>query len=44
MLDIKFIRENPDFVKKGVENKNEKNTVDKIISLDAGKKSYSPAG
>lgn len=34
MLDIKFIRENPDIVKKGIENKNEKNTVDEILALD----------
>lgn len=36
MLDIKFIRENPDLVKKGIENKNEKhNTVDEILELDS---------
>ncbi len=34
MLDIKLIRENPDLVKKGLENKNEKNRVDEILSLD----------
>jgi seryl-tRNA synthetase len=34
MLDLKFIRENHDLVKKGIENKNEKNTVDEILNLD----------
>lgn len=34
MLDIKFIRENPDLVKKGIEAKNEKNRVDEVIELD----------
>lgn len=34
MLDLKFIRENPDLVKKGIENKNEKNRVDEILVLD----------
>ncbi|HVO73287.1 MAG TPA: serine--tRNA ligase [Ignavibacteriaceae bacterium] len=34
MLDLKFIRENPDLIKKGVENKNEKSRVDEILSLD----------
>ena len=34
MLDLKFIRENPELVKKGIENKNEKNTVDEILALD----------
>ncbi len=35
MLDIKFIRENPELVKQGIENKNEKhNTVDDILELD----------
>ncbi len=38
MLDIKFIRENPDLVKKGVTNKNEKDTVDEILSLDKEKR------
>jgi seryl-tRNA synthetase len=36
MLDLKFIRENPELVKKGIENKNEKNNkVDEIIALDS---------
>ncbi|HKI77997.1 MAG TPA: serine--tRNA ligase [Ignavibacteriaceae bacterium] len=34
MLDLKFIRENPDLVKTGIKNKNEKNRVDEIIELD----------
>ena len=34
MLDLKFIRENPDFVKKGIKDKNERDTVDEILSLD----------
>jgi seryl-tRNA synthetase len=35
MLDIKFIRENPEIVKNGLANKNEKiNHVDKILELD----------
>jgi len=34
MLDIKFIRENPDLVKQGIQNKNEKDRVDEILSLD----------
>ncbi len=34
MLDIKFIRENPEVVKRGIKNKNEKDTVDEILLLD----------
>ena len=34
MLDIKLIRENPDLVKQGIQNKNEKDRVDEILSLD----------
>lgn len=34
MLEIKFIRENPEIVKKGIANKNEKDRVDEILSLD----------
>jgi len=34
MLDIKFIRENPEVVKAGIKNKNEKDTVDEILVLD----------
>jgi len=34
MLDIKFIRENPELVKQGIKNKNEKDRVDEILELD----------
>jgi len=34
MLDLKFIRENPELVKQGVENKNEKNRVDELLEID----------
>jgi len=34
MLDLKYIRENPDAVKKGINNKNEKDRVDEILALD----------
>ena len=34
MLDLKFIRENPELVKQSVENKNEKSTVDQVLELD----------
>lgn len=34
MLDIKFIRENPELVKKAIEAKNEKDRVDEILELD----------
>ncbi|MDH3268088.1 MAG: serine--tRNA ligase [Ignavibacteria bacterium] len=34
MLDIKLIRENPELVKQGIQNKNEKDSVDEILTLD----------
>jgi seryl-tRNA synthetase len=34
MLDIKFIRENPELVRRGIENKNEKNKIDELLELD----------
>jgi seryl-tRNA synthetase len=34
MLDLKFIRENPDVVKQGIENKNEKSRIDEVLELD----------
>lgn len=34
MLDIKLIRENPELVKQGIQNKNEKDRVDEILALD----------
>jgi len=40
MLDIKFIRENPDLVKQGLLNKNSKDIVDEILSLDEKRRSY----
>jgi len=35
MLDIKLIRENPEKVKQGIENKNEKSRIDEVLALDA---------
>jgi len=34
MLDLKFVRENPDLVKQAIVNKNESADVDKILELD----------
>ena len=34
MIDIKLIRENPELVKKGLQNKNDKSDIDEILSLD----------
>ena len=34
MLDLKFIRENPEKVKQGIANKNERDKVDEILQLD----------
>ncbi len=34
MLDLKFIRENPDIVKEAIKNKGEKADVDSLLSLD----------
>ncbi|MFC2102790.1 serine--tRNA ligase [Bacteroidota bacterium] len=34
MLDIKLIRENPELVRTGIRNKNEKDRVDELLSLD----------
>ena len=34
MLDLKFIRENPELVKKGIESKNEQSRVDEVLQLD----------
>jgi seryl-tRNA synthetase len=39
MLDIKFIRENPEQVKKAIESKNEKSRVDEILVLDEKRRS-----
>jgi seryl-tRNA synthetase len=35
MLDLKFIRENPDLVKAGIAKKNDASDIDKILSLDS---------
>jgi seryl-tRNA synthetase len=34
MLDIKYIRENPDKVREGIKNKNEKDRLDEVLALD----------
>ena len=39
MLDLKYIRENPEIVKQGINNKNEKDRVDEIIELDEKRRS-----
>jgi seryl-tRNA synthetase len=39
MLDLKFIRENPEAVKQGIKNKNEKDRVDEILALDEKRRS-----
>ena len=35
MLDLKFIRENPDIVKRAIENRHDSAPIDEILSLDA---------
>ena len=40
MLDIKLIRENPDKVKQGIANKNEKNRIDELLELDKQRTRY----
>ncbi|MBI5808030.1 MAG: serine--tRNA ligase [Ignavibacteriales bacterium] len=39
MLDVKFIRENPDLVRQGLLNKNAKDVVDEILQLDDKRRS-----
>ena len=39
MLDLKFIRENPEIVKQGLLNKNSLNVVDEILSIDEERRS-----
>ena len=34
MLDIKYIRENPEKVREGIKNKNEKDRLDEVLELD----------
>lgn len=38
MLDLKYIRNNPDIIKQAVLNKNEKADIDKILKLDENKR------
>jgi len=38
MLDIKFVRENPEFVAQGVQKKNSKVDIDKMLILDSEKR------
>jgi len=40
MLDIKFIRENPEKVKKGCQNKQVKVDIDKLLELDKKRREY----
>lgn len=39
MLDVKFIRENPEVVRQGLQNKNAKDIVDEVISIDEERRS-----
>jgi seryl-tRNA synthetase len=34
MIDIKLIRENPELVKEGIKNKNDKSSIDEILAVD----------
>lgn len=38
MLDIKYIRENPDKVREGIKNKNEKDRLNEVLELDQKKR------
>jgi len=40
MLDLKFIRENPELVKTGIGNKNDKADVDQILKLDKDRRNF----
>ncbi|MBU0759250.1 MAG: serine--tRNA ligase [Candidatus Omnitrophica bacterium] len=40
MLDIKFIRENPDIVKKSIKDRNLKIDIDQLLKLDADKRKF----
>lgn len=40
MLDIKFIRENPEVVRQGLRNKNAADVIDEILSLDEKRRSF----
>ncbi len=39
MLDVKFIRENPEAVREGLKNKNAEDVVDKVLALDEERRS-----
>jgi len=39
MLDLKFIRDNAELVRKGIENKNEKSRIDEVLKLDEQRRS-----
>ena len=38
MIDIKFIRENPDIVKTGIENKNDNSNIDELLTIDKNRR------
>ncbi len=38
MLDLKFIRENPDLVKRAIQLKKERDNIDEILKLDEGRR------
>ena len=40
MLDVKFIRENPEVVRQGLLNKNAKDIVDEILQLDEQRRGF----
>ncbi|PKL82009.1 MAG: serine--tRNA ligase [Ignavibacteriae bacterium HGW-Ignavibacteriae-3] len=40
MLDVKFIRENPELVRQGLLNKNAKDVVEEVIALDEQRRSF----
>ncbi|MCX6168982.1 MAG: serine--tRNA ligase [Ignavibacteriales bacterium] len=40
MLEVKFIRENPELVRQGLLNKNAKDIVDEVINLDEQRRSF----
>jgi len=40
MLDIKYIRENPDKVREGIKNKNEKDRLDEVLLLDQKRRDF----
>lgn len=40
MLDIKFIRENPELVRQGLANKNARDIVDDVIALDEERRTF----